>query len=121
MLEQIADKRQLAAYYARNQKKLPKIVSLRLWLDKVVVGWADMIINTMDTNPLTGAWVEKQTVQIFNEDGEKIILPYLTWIRGFKRVESTVLSTEKTDFNEILKVKRNDNGKIYNIDIRFVN
>lgn len=122
MLEQIADKRQLAAYYARNKKKLPKVVSLRVWDGKVVVGWRT-VDNEVYQDPLTNAWREKQTVEIVNEDGKLVELQYLNYVREFKRVNAMVVSstTDEKSGSEILKVKREDTGKTYDIDVRYVN
>lgn len=123
MLEQIADKKQLANFFARNQKKLPKNVSLRMWNNKVIVGWDEMTENTVDTNPLTGAPVVKQSVKIIDEDKTITDLPYLTWARGFKRTNAVVVSstTDENSGRDILKVQRKDNGKIYDISVLYVN
>ncbi|GAI12670.1 unnamed protein product, partial [marine sediment metagenome] len=39
ILEQIADKKQLAAYLARHKEEMPGIVKLRMIDDKVILGW----------------------------------------------------------------------------------
>lgn len=122
MLEQVADKKQLAAYYSRNKKKMPKIVQLRLFNDKVVVGWRT-VENEVYQDPNTNAWKEKQSVEVVYEDGKMEKLQYLVWIRGYKHVEATIMSTktdEKTG-NDILKVRREDTGKVYDISVLYVN
>jgi CRISPR/Cas system-associated protein Csm6 len=53
MLLEVADSKQLANYYNRNQVKMPSIIKLRKLDGKIVVGWR-MVEDLVDKNPETG-------------------------------------------------------------------
>lgn len=134
MLLQVADKRQLAIYYQRHQKELPKIVKLRTMVvkeqvegiekitEKVIVGWQ----TTQDEvfqDPVTMRWTERQKVKMLFEDGTSQEYWLMDYVRLYKHVEAKIVSktTDEVTGDITLKVQRLDNGKEYQIGILFIN
>lgn len=123
LLLQIADKKQLANYYARHKQDLPSVVKLRMIGGKVIMGWRKDEDEGSFQHPLTGAWMEKQTLQLLYEDKTTAIINYRDFVHKYTTTKAKVLSTVtdgitgKTAF----KVEREDNGKIYTIAIEFLN
>lgn len=128
MLEKIADKKQLARYYQQNQEKLPSEFLLRTIDGKVILGWRMVEDKGSYQNALTGAWTELQTVELVYETKkddkfETQQMPHRDFIRRYVTVTATLVSKtqDEKSGNLILKVKRNDNDRVYNIDVRYVN
>jgi hypothetical protein len=122
MLIAIADKRQLGSYMARNRKKLPSTVHLREIDGKVVVGWRS-VSDYVGKNPLTGVWQENQQTELVFEDGSKLQM----FVKEFEQkkilipCKCTGKIVDETSDNIAYKLTRNDNGKEYTIDVKFVN
>lgn len=118
-LESAADVGRLGNYDAKNKKDLPTIVLINVWDGKVIVGWKTI---KDDVQKVNGIWREFQLIQLIFADGTTHDLPYLQWVQEVVKVDSTIVSrTKEEDGNETLKVRRNDNGEEYKLDIRFVN
>lgn len=122
MLTTIADKRQLASYMARNRKKLPSTVHLREIDGKVIIGWRS-VSDIVGKNPLTGVWQENQQTELVFEDGSKVQM----FVKEFEQkkvlipCKCTGKIVDETSDNIAYKLTRNDNGKEYTIDVKFVN
>jgi hypothetical protein len=88
---------------------------------KVVVGW-EKVIDTVEKQ--NNIWVEKQIYRMIFEDGTSIDMPYEEFHRKLqeRKIVCDVLSrTVDSDGHEIVKLKRQDNGKTLELDIVFVN
>ena len=118
-LESAADLGRLGKYDDKNKIELPKIVLLGKYNDKIIVGWKMLKDEVQKVN---GIWRESQLIQLKLEDDTTIDLPYLQYVQEVVKVNSTILSrTKDSSGHETLKVRRNDNGNEYSIDITFVN
>jgi len=126
-LESSADKTRLQGYDEKN--KLPELprVKLNAYEDpqtekqSVIVAWRmvqdEVFVDTY------GIWHEKQTVLFTLEDGSEIKLPYADVVRKVKKQEAELLKNSKDNETgyEIFELRRLSDGKVYNIDARFVN
>lgn len=122
MLLEVADSKQLANYYSRNQVKIASVVKLRAINDKVIVGWRT-IKDEVDKDPVTGRWYETQVVEVIFEDSSSEQFHLLDFSRKYTYIPAKVLSntvSSETGATE-LKVKREDNGREITIDSRYVN
>ena len=118
-LESTADVGRLGKFDEKNKKELPKVVLLGKYNDKIVMGWK-MLKD--EVTKINGVWRESQTLQIKLEDDTTLDLPYLQYVQEVVKVDATILSrTKDNDGHETLKVRRNDTGKEYSIDITFIN
>lgn len=124
MLIQVADRKALGNYYARHQKQLPKIVRLNLINGKVILSWL-MTDNEVYKEAIgnTFMWKEKQTVTLNLEDKTILEMPYIEYTRKYTQVEAKVISriTDENTGELKIKVGRIDNGKEYEIEIRYIN
>ncbi len=125
-LETIADKKAKALYYLRHKDKLPIHVKLSTWPtedgDKVVVGWKMLIDQGEYRDPQTGRRVEKQIIEITLEDDKKVELPYLTWVEQYGQTNCEQTGTETDEGGNMkLKLKKLDDGKVYVVDVVYVN
>lgn len=118
-LESTADVGRLDKYDQKNKKELAKVVLLGKYNGKIVLGWKMLKDEVQKVN---GIWRESQTIQIKLEDDSTLDLPYLQYIQEVVKVDATILSrTKDNDGHETLKVRRNDDGNEYSIDITFIN
>ena len=86
-----------------------------------IVAWEQVMDVVEKQNNI---WIEKQIQRIFLEDGTKLEMPYDEFHRSLykEQVVCDVLSkTVDSEGNTIVKLKRQDNGKVYELDIAFVN
>jgi len=120
-LEAVADKKQVATYYARNKSKLPSIIRLRTLDGKAVVGWGK-IKDEVYKDSQTGRWKEEQIIEVIFEDGTSQQMDYVTFSRRYDHVKCEKVG-EITDEigNVTLKLRRIDNDKEYQIPVQFVN
>jgi len=120
-VEFAASKAQLSKFDDKNREDHGKVVNLRSYDGKIIVGW-DMIQNLVEKNPLTGVWEEHQTIKlIFSDDTDKIV-DYRTFVRRYDMVPALVESeTRHSNGVLVMDVTRKDNGEKYKIDVRFVN
>ena len=118
-LESTADVGRLGKYDDKNKIELPKVVLLGKYNDKIVVGWKMLKDEVQKVN---GVWRESQLIQIKLDDDTSVDLPYLQYVQEVVKVDATILSrTKESNGHETLKVRRNDNGNEYSIDITFIN
>lgn len=118
-LESVADVGRLGNYDDKNKKDPPKIVLLGVLSGKIVVGWKMLKDEVQKIN---GVWRESQLIQLKLEDDTTVDMPYLQYVQEVVKVDATISSrTKESNGHETLKVKRNDNGNEYLIDITFVN
>lgn len=85
-LEVAASKARLAYYDERHRTESPKVICLRSFEGRIVVGWEDMKDNIVEKDPNTGVWVERQTVDLIFEDEKKKKVPYQTWVKHYELV-----------------------------------
>lgn len=123
LLLQIADKKQLANYYARHKQNLPSIVKLRMIGDKVIMGWRTIEDKGSFQHPLTGAWMEKQTIQLVYEDKTTEKMEYREFVHKYITTKAKVLSTvtDEATGKTAFKVEREDNGAIFTIAVEYLN
>ncbi len=122
MLLEVADKRALAHYYSKNQKKIPKEIKLNLIEGRVVLSWK-MTRNEVYKDSTTQRWIERQESSLLLEDGKTLEMPYTDFIRRYTQVPATVVSTSKDEETGklVLKVSRLDTGKEYSIEAEYIN
>lgn len=105
MLTEVADKGRMDLWQRRHQAPMLKKVHLTTYNGKTVVGWR-MTANEVYQNPLTGAWHEKQEVEVLYEDNGKEVLPYKIFMTQSEKLPATVLSTVRdSEGNETLTVE----------------
>lgn len=123
MLMQTADKKLLAQYYAKNQKKMPKEFRLNVINDKVIVLMHDMPLNTVGKNPATKQWFEDQYVEVVLEDDSIVKMTYQAYITSYRQVTARLLAVKVDEMTDeaIATLLRLDNGKEYNINVKYLN
>ena len=121
MLLQVADKKSLATFYARNKHKLPTEVNLRMLHGKIIIGWRS-IVDEVYLDPQTKKWVENQEVEVLFEDNTVAKMPLMSFYRDYQQVLCRKTG-EKTDAqgNIALMLTRLDNGKEYVVGTPYVN
>jgi hypothetical protein len=131
LLLSVADKKNLALYYQRNNKKLPKEIRIRVidvpdengdLAEKVVVGWRT-IKDEVYKNPANNLWVEKQEVALVYNDGSTAIMSLKEFNRLYRHVVCKlvkVIRDEETGA-EALELQRLDNGENFRIGVQYVN
>lgn len=122
MLLQVADKKALGNYYARNQKDLPKTVRLNELDGKVIMSWA-MVKNEVYKDSITLRWIEMQVVALTFEDGTTLELPYTDYVRRYIQEDAKILSRTNDEITGKLKLKvaRLSDGKEYEIGVEYIN
>jgi len=125
MLLQVADKKQMSAFYQRNKGKIPTRVQLRIYDGKVVLGWQSTTDIPPQIDPATGRWnAEVQKCRLVFEDGSTSEEMYqVQFTRNYKQAEAEVVSkiVDEVTGNVALKVVRLDNGKEYTLGKSFIN
>jgi len=118
-LESAADVGRLDKYDQKNKKALSHVVLLGTYNGKIVLGWKMLKDEVQKIN---GVWRESQLIQIKLDDDTTLDLPYLQYVQEVVKVDATILSrTKDNNGHETLKVRRNDNGNEYLIDVTFIN
>lgn len=123
-LEFAASKARTSQYDEQMKKDVGKQVKLRTYGGKIVTHWDDLLTNRVEKN-VHGGWEEDQTIKVYFEDDTNKILPLGEFVRGYKYIKSTVISTTvenagSKDEKTIFKVVTDDE-KEFLIDIKFVN
>ena len=105
VLEYAADKGRVAKFNSRNKSKIIRTCRLRIYKDKVVVGWGKMDIDVVDKNG-NGVWTEEQVLTVFTEDGEKYKMRYRDFMQMTKvnceitkKTEAGVSDEDHTIYN----------------------
>lgn len=119
MLKQVADKARMSDFYVRNKEKLPDQYRLRTIDDKVILGWKMIKDDVYIEGPRV---IENQVVMLILEDGTQKEMSYKDWVRLYVTVQCSKIG-DRTDEqgNLIVKLERNDNKKVYEIGVQFVN
>jgi len=117
-----ADKRSMARYWARHGKDRKSIVKLRHIGGNVIVGWTDMPKNDVYKGD-DRKWRELQRVKLLFEDGTSKEMSYSEFGRTYEYYECERIGvvTDEGGKSTSFKLKRLDNGEVYEIDVRFVN
>lgn len=124
MLESVADKAQLAKFFEKMRDKEKRSCRLRVLRDetgekKVVIGWGPMISNEVYINE-RGLSVAKQVIKVSLEDGKEVVGDLLDIGRRYEYIQADKLGESNDDGHIKWKVKA-ENGKEYNLDVRFIN
>lgn len=122
MLLEVADKKSLAKFYARNKEKSPSIINLRTWKGKVIVGWRTGKDDVyQDVN--TGRWTEEQTTILFLEDKTETEVSQLEFVRGYRHIPARRIGIyeDQVSGQVMFKAIREDNGKEIAVSSLFVN
>lgn len=122
LLFEVADKRALANFYARNKQNLPVEVKLRLLDGKIIIGWKTSK-NEVFQDPITRAWREDQKVELLFEDGTMKEVDLLDYNRRYEYVKCKrvgIINDEATG-SIAFKLVRYDNGKEYIVGVQYVN
>lgn len=119
-LENAADRRRLENVQSRrNEGKLVKRARISFFEGKAVVGWKkikDDVYTDKD-----GRLHEDQVIEIFFEDGKSTETDYRTFSRVSTKKEGEVIGESKDkEGNENYKIQMDD-GREYDIDIKFIN
>lgn len=123
MLKQVADKSKMTDFYVRNKEKMPTQYKLRMMLDdndqeKVILGWKMIKDDVYIDGPRV---IENQVILIVLEDGSQKELSYRDFVRLYLTTTCSKIGERSEDGVLILKLERNDNKKVYEIDVKFVN
>lgn len=128
MLLEIADEKNLSNWMSKHRKDAGTFVRLSTFQGKVITEWKTILDEVVqDTN--TGRWTEKQLMRVTFEDKTESDHEYrrFTDLLRLNQVTAKVLErtqVETTDPNLKkfrFKVRREDNGKEYEIMDAFVN
>ena len=129
ILEEIADKNELARYHERTKDRSVRTCRIRVLREedgakKVVTGWGSMVTNDVFIGPM-GRSVATQVVKIFLEDGTEKVIDLLTWGRSYEMMNATILESSKVineqgEETQKLKLKA-ENGKEYVMSSVFIN
>lgn len=115
-----ADKGRLGVFDDKHRNdELIKIVKIRTWEDKVVMGWK---LIKDEVGVINGVLVETQVLKLFLEDNSEVEVNYLDFARNFKYVNTEVVSESKESKTgtEVYEVQFEDGRKL-KFDIRFIN
>lgn len=125
-LEAVASKANLAHYDSQHKEKMTKEVRLRRFEGKIVVN-ERMTKNIVEKTP-QGVWREDQEIEITFQDGTKLVLPYVYYIRAYKHVVGRVVAETKlmdeidieTKGDTLFKIVLQD-GSMIEIGSKFIN
>jgi len=92
-LEAAASKAHLAHYDEQHKEKMTKEVRVRTFDGKIVLG-ERMTKNLVEKTP-EGRWREEQEVELSFQDGTKVNIPYVYYIRNYKHITGRVISEAK--------------------------
>lgn len=124
MLLDTADVGRIARYQQRHAGAIPKRVRITRLDGKYVMAWR-LKTNEVYQNPLTGAWHEKQDVEVIYEGNDKAEMPMKQFALQAEKLEAEVLqSTKDVAGNETLAIQLAegpDKGKKLSIAVTFVN
>jgi len=119
MLKQVADKSRMSDFYMRNKESLPEKYKLRMIDGKIILGWKMIKDDVYIDGPRV---IENQQTMLILEDGTQKELSYRDWVRLYETtICSKVEQRTDADGSLILKLQRDDNQKVYEVDVKFVN
>lgn len=122
MLLEVADKTQLAGYYSRNEKKLPTEVKIKTIDGKIVIG-TKTILDSVEKDPVTMRWTEKQIIEVLFSDGTSGQYYYADFSRRYVLKDAVVLQkmVDEETQSTTLKVRIKDTGEELVIGTTFIN
>jgi len=116
MLTNVADKGRMARYQDSLGVKLTRQARLRVYKDKLVVGWSNLIDNTVKKE--NGIWRESQIIEVYTEDGKKYKMLYSDFIEMVKVKCDIVENAVKTLTDEEMKdLSRNREAHFYTLKV----
>lgn len=119
MLKQVADKSRMSDFYTRNKGQMPEQYKVRMIDGKIILGWKMIKDDVYIDGPRV---VENQVIMLVLEDGSQKELSYRDFVRLYDTAICSKLEQRTdTDGNLILKLERNSDKKVVEIDVRFVN
>lgn len=124
MLKQVADRAKMSDYFIKHREKMPLQYKLRTVTDKdqekVILAWTKMKFNDVYVDGKKE--ISNQVIILILEDGTSKEMSYQDFVRLYSVVQCSKIEDRTNEKgNLILKLQRNDNKKVYEIDIRFVN
>jgi len=102
----------------RRAGKLVKNVKLRSIDNKVVIGWKTVEDDVFFSD---GRLIEKQTVEIWLEDGEKKVLSMRQWATMPLYNEYEVIRESRNEDGDILLTVRRGDGKELEVNVIYAN
>jgi len=117
-LTEIADRGRLAHWETTHKEESPKIYRLSVYKGKIILSWK--MITNMVWKDSEGKWREKQEIELYFEDGEKEVVPYVEFVNKTEKIPVKLISTTQQGGQTILKVETED-GKKYTIDSTYIN
>lgn len=120
-LNAVADKGRLANWEEKALgKTTEKVVKLRSYSGKVVVGWSAMKTNLVYKNS-QGAIIEDQTTELVYADQSREIVKYDAWAANASPVVCTLKSSRTLSTGETIYELEDAAGNKYNVQDVFVN
>jgi len=121
MVLETADKNKLLGFFSRTQTKELPIVKLRQIDGKVIISWST--VKDVVEKDEQGRRHEDQVVRLIFEDGTSkeysLRIYNQTWTPVY--CHRTGVTTSDDGKSTIFKLKRDDNGKEYSVDVTFCN
>lgn len=126
MLLATSDKGRVANYYAKNQQGLPKLVKLRSYM---VDGKEKLIMDSILTADQVykdnmNRWHENQKIALHFDDDTYLTLDYKDYNTFYRtNIQGKIVSriVDEGSDKVMMKIERLDNGKIVEIEDKFVN
>lgn len=130
-LKSVADKKAVALYHQRHREAIPPVIKIRAMdvldektgktVEKVIMGWGRMPDNEVFKQGRE--WSEKQTVELFYQDGTSEKLSYVDYNRRFRHIPCQQVGTSSDDRTGefFYHLRRMDTGEEIKINALFVN
>jgi len=119
MLKQVADKSRMSDFYTRHKDKMPEQYKVRMIDDKIILGWKMIKDDVYIDGPRV---IENQIIMLVLETGESKELSYRDFVRLYTTaICSKIEQRSDNEGNLIVKLERNSDKKVIEIDVRFVN
>ena len=120
-LSYAADKGLLSTYDNRNKIKRSSEVKLRTYNNRIVLGWGNLTSNICEKDS-NGIWHENQKFDLVLEGNDVIKdVNYLLYCQQYRSIPATVKSETVDDMGNTMLEVEIEGGKIFKIDIKFVN
>lgn len=120
-LNAVADKGRLSDWESKSTgKTAEKVIKVRSYSGKIVIGWTPMKSNLVYKNS-QGALVEDQTTELIYEDQSREVVKYDAWSANWAPVVCVLKSSETLSTGEVIFNLEDENGKKLRIQNKFVN
>lgn len=125
LINATADKSRLQKFNDKNRKVIQHVVRILTYplegKDMRVLGWSKLVVDQVYKNE-SGAWVEKQLMEVILEGGKKMQITYVDFVKNTGSINATIKKriNDEESGNLILNVV-DDEGKEWNIASTFVN